>query len=575
MSAMSPPMMHNHEAWKDTWANPCGGSAMATGDMAATMASMATMPGAQEWLQALGWGEAADQTTVLAQWAPQLYAEIDHLQRRVRELEEWQRQALDDMQVLRREHQRLRDSVKEAKRTPLCDSSSATIGGPMMVVSSPLLSSTTGAAAAVPGTSLLLSSSGGSSPARSGCESGRSFSTTAKAFSPRSSPLLSPCTLGDAGSFRLDIEAAVAAAARSASRSTPATGAPTDAAMTVGRIETPPAQTTTSTGFAEHRPVSTPVVGSPLAGSSPRTGLSVSPPGSSPLLGSLCISPLGLSDFKFDRGPQKLKEPTNNILSLSQLVGPTDRNGGGANALLLGGPPVGGTNGFLNYTEQLSERQSSSSDPALSPVASEGPLVAPPGLSPSPAKATDATSVPSNIREGILVINAEVNERDCIRAEWRIGNLRTKLCGCMGRPLVSPPFDAGTLSNLRMMVYPDSREVVKGLRSKKQKEQYATMVNNGPLHGALKFKASNLDSSVSVLTFYLTVGSSRRGPYTYNFTEHAVHGCADFGIDWLEEVDPESGCLCVAVEIEEVTSVAAAEAAGTLGHNTMDGARSP
>eukprot|EP00747_Dinoflagellata_sp_TGD_P022029 gnl/TRDRNA2_/TRDRNA2_128862_c0_seq2.p1 gnl/TRDRNA2_/TRDRNA2_128862_c0~~gnl/TRDRNA2_/TRDRNA2_128862_c0_seq2.p1 ORF type:complete len:467 (+),score=83.86 gnl/TRDRNA2_/TRDRNA2_128862_c0_seq2:191-1402(+) len=183
-------------------------------------------------------------------------------------------------------------------------------------------------------------------------------------------------------------------------------------------------------------------------------------------------------------------------------------------------------------------------------------LKPPPGLPAMPElsrlrSAILPDSALTNVQEGVVVTPSEVEGRPCARAEWRIGNLRTKLRGCMGRALVSPSFSVGEFSNFRLMVYPDAREVVKGPRSRRQKEHYAAMVSNGPLHGALTFKAASMDGA-KVLTFYLTVGIVRRGPFTYDFTEQAVHGCSDFGIDWLEQVDSESGSLSVGVEIEGV-----------------------
>lgn len=45
----------------------------------------------------------------------------------------------------------------------------------------------------------------------------------------------------------------------------------------------------------------------------------------------------------------------------------------------------------------------------------------------------------------------------------------------MGRPLVSPPFAARGLPNLRLMVFPDAREAAKGVRQRERKGLYATM----------------------------------------------------------------------------------------------------
>lgn len=121
----------------------------------------------------------------------------------------------------------------------------------------------------------------------------------------------------------------------------------------------------------------------------------------------------------------------------------------------------------------------------------------------------------------------------------------------MGRPLVSPPFTACGLVNLRLMVFPDAREAVKNARSRDRKGMYAAMITKGPLSGALKVKADCLQDK-KFLSFNLIVGSIRVGPVTYDFTEQAVHGVDDFGVDWLKQVNESSGSLCVGLEILEV-----------------------
>lgn len=80
---------------------------------------------------------------------------------------------------------------------------------------------------------------------------------------------------------------------------------------------------------------------------------------------------------------------------------------------------------------------------------------------------------------------------------------------------------------------------------------YAAMVKKGPIHGALKLKADCLPLP-TVLCFHLTVGRARKGPFTYNFSEQAIHGCDDFSVDWLREVDDGTDNLRVGVEILEI-----------------------
>merc|ERR1719440_1139265 len=169
---------------------------------------------------------------------------------------------------------------------------------------------------------------------------------------------------------------------------------------------------------------------------------------------------------------------------------------------------------------------SKSSSPAQSAVAAAD---APPGMWIGPVQLTGTASM---------------------RAEWRIEDLRVRLQACMGRPLVSPPFAVCGLPNLRLMVFPDAREAVKSARSRERKGMYAAMVKKGPLHGSLKLKADCLEHA-KVLKFHLTVGGVRKGPFVYDFSERAIHGCDDFGADWLKQVEEATGNLRVGVEILE------------------------
>eukprot|EP00929_Paragymnodinium_shiwhaense_P012823 TRINITY_DN120715_c0_g1_i1.p1 TRINITY_DN120715_c0_g1~~TRINITY_DN120715_c0_g1_i1.p1 ORF type:complete len:500 (+),score=99.37 TRINITY_DN120715_c0_g1_i1:121-1620(+) len=170
------------------------------------------------------------------------------------------------------------------------------------------------------------------------------------------------------------------------------------------------------------------------------------------------------------------------------------------------------------------------------------PAPAPPGLIMPPTQPADAP--------GISVFpTVEVAGEACTRVEWRIEDLRSRLQASMGRPLVSPSFLAAGLSNLRLMVFPDAREAVKSARSRERKGMYAAMVKKGPLYGALKLKADGLQGATTVVKFNLICGNAHRGPFSYDFGEHAIHGCEDFGVDWLKQVDDLSGCLTVGVEI--------------------------
>lgn len=149
--------------------------------------------------------------------------------------------------------------------------------------------------------------------------------------------------------------------------------------------------------------------------------------------------------------------------------------------------------------------------------------------------------------EGVQVTNALVDGVMWERAEWRIGQLSTKLRGCMGRALVSSPFSAAGLQDIRFMVCADGKDATKGPRSRRQKELYTKKVMEGPLDGCLKLKVSSSPATLE-LNYYLKVGAHRRGPFRHNFSESTVCGCDDFGVDWLKQLEADNS-LVVTVEI--------------------------
>mmetsp|Transcript_66935 Transcript_66935/g.105937 ORF Transcript_66935/g.105937 Transcript_66935/m.105937 type:complete len:389 (-) Transcript_66935:159-1325(-) len=173
--------------------------------------------------------------------------------------------------------------------------------------------------------------------------------------------------------------------------------------------------------------------------------------------------------------------------------------------------------------------------------------VAPGPVQRSPPLAIVATHAP----QGMSICSAEVDGAPCTRVEWKIDDFSGKLQASMGRPVVSPAFDACGLSNLRLMVFPDARDAVKSARSHERKSLYANMVKKGPLYGSLKLKTDGLELP-TVMTFSMLVGNVRAGPHVYDFSEQAVCGLADFGVDWLQQVEKASGALRVSIEIFEV-----------------------
>jgi len=127
--------------------------------------------------------------------------------------------------------------------------------------------------------------------------------------------------------------------------------------------------------------------------------------------------------------------------------------------------------------------------------------------------------------EGVKVESGALTKEGgmCEKAEWRIGHLSMKLRSCMGRALVSSPFKACGLDEIRLMIYTEGKHASKGPRSRRQKELYAKKVSDGPLDGCLKLKVPSCPFSRD-LEYFMIVGKKRFGPFKHNFTECTVAG---------------------------------------------------
>merc|ERR1719183_323791 len=157
--------------------------------------------------------------------------------------------------------------------------------------------------------------------------------------------------------------------------------------------------------------------------------------------------------------------------------------------------------------------------------------------------------------EGVIVKELSLEGDPAQRAEWRIGHLSVKLRGCMGRALVSPPFSAWGMEDLRLMLFPDHLNP-QGPRSRRAKELYQKRVSDGPLDGCLKLKVPSCPAP-HVLKYYLTIGNSlenRKGPFTHNFAECTVSEPVEFDKDWLLLIDGDGG-LNVSVDIIQMEKV--------------------
>jgi len=179
----------------------------------------------------------------------------------------------------------------------------------------------------------------------------------------------------------------------------------------------------------------------------------------------------------------------------------------------------------------------------------------------------NANSLHGQIQEQI--IKEGPDSPTITRMTWRIDNVRTKLKSCAGKALVSPPFEALGIPDMRLMVFP-SAEQNRGLKTREQKAQYENMINVGPLHCALRLKVVSVGKN-SVLTFTLFVGSVKHGPMVHDFAEHIIHGCDDFKMNWLDQIDETSGSMTVGVELCELTSKEDAHTAFGSGSSASRG----
>jgi hypothetical protein len=166
-------------------------------------------------------------------------------------------------------------------------------------------------------------------------------------------------------------------------------------------------------------------------------------------------------------------------------------------------------------------------------------------------KAASETLFPSPgltlvLPESLSVQKKEMDGQEITRVEWRIDNVKTKFKESLGRPLVSPQFEVGDLSELRLMVLPNIGLDITGLTMREQKSRFEARLADGPLSGMLKFKVVSELNSPLVIKFNLFVGEVMQGPFEHDFVDHVIHG-EDFSNDWLEQVC--GGSLTVGVEV--------------------------
>lgn len=147
--------------------------------------------------------------------------------------------------------------------------------------------------------------------------------------------------------------------------------------------------------------------------------------------------------------------------------------------------------------------------------------------------------------DGISICASCVDGRPSTKVQWRIGRVSAQLYGAMGRALVSPEFDVGSLTELRLMVAPNVQGML-APKGRRARDTHKKMVTEGPLNGCLMLKVPNAsDESVE---YYASMSEHRRGPFATNFSGQCLATHANFGVDWLQEKEGD-GSLVVGVEI--------------------------
>jgi len=151
----------------------------------------------------------------------------------------------------------------------------------------------------------------------------------------------------------------------------------------------------------------------------------------------------------------------------------------------------------------------------------------------------------------------EIDGISACRVEWRIDSIKTKFKDCLGRPLVSPQFEAGGLPELRLLVFPNLSDL-DGLTMREQKARYEARFAEGPVSGSVKFKVVAEAGDGLEIKFNLFIGDVVQGPLVHNFADHVIAGF-DFSHNWLDSMT--AGSLTIGVEVIEINGLGAEDAA--------------
>jgi len=140
--------------------------------------------------------------------------------------------------------------------------------------------------------------------------------------------------------------------------------------------------------------------------------------------------------------------------------------------------------------------------------------------------------------------------RPSIVVQWRIHCFSTQLAEARGKSLVSPLFDVGSLSGLRLMVAAKVQGAL-APSGRHARQAHRKLVTQGPLDGCLMLKVPKAPNMT--LIYNVLIGDDRTVSFANNFSDHCVATHSHLGIDFLQ-ARGDDGSLLVGIEILEPDS---------------------
>jgi len=136
---------------------------------------------------------------------------------------------------------------------------------------------------------------------------------------------------------------------------------------------------------------------------------------------------------------------------------------------------------------------------------------------------------------------------DTRKAEWRIAQFRSKSRQSAGKALVSQSVCVGQFSDVRLMLYSKFSDE-RGKKGKAQRAKLSKTDAIGPSDIELRLKAPHVGTKMK---FFVSVGSSREGPFECDFTENAIQSLGCFKVNCSMMESDDSDVLVIGLELLE------------------------